>query len=79
MTTGGSAVWLHLPEALTAEEVQREAAKEGILVETGDVHYLGPDVRRNRLRLGFAALPLERITPGLKRLGQIIERLASSS
>lgn len=78
MTTGGSAVWLQLPATVTAETVQDQAAKDGILVEAGDVHYLGPEAPKNRLRLGFAAIPLEKIAPGLERLGRIVERLTPS-
>lgn len=78
MTTGGSAVWLQLPPTVTATEVQRQAAEQGILVETGDVHYLGTEAPKNRLRLGFATIPLEKITPGLERLGRIVNRLSAT-
>ena len=51
------------------------AARAGVLVEPGDVHYLRPDPPTNRLRLGFAAIPLERIEPGLKLLAGIVREM----
>ena len=75
MTTGGSAIWLTLPKGMSAADVAEHAAKAGLLVEPGDVHYLRPDPPRNRLRLGFAAIPLEAIEPGLKLLAEIVREL----
>ncbi|MBU0724324.1 MAG: PLP-dependent aminotransferase family protein [Alphaproteobacteria bacterium] len=77
MTTGGSAIWLTLPKGMKAREVETRAAKIGLLVESGDVHYLRPDPPQNRLRLGYAAIPLERIEPGLKLLAGIVRDLSA--
>ncbi|TPW29249.1 PLP-dependent aminotransferase family protein [Martelella alba] len=75
MTTGGSGLWLRLPEDLRATTVQAEAARRGILVEAGDVHYLKDDAPTNRLRLGFAAIPKDRIAAGISRLASTISAL----
>jgi len=75
MTTGGSAIWLTLPKGMSAADVADRAAAAGLLVEPGDVHYLRPDPPRNRLRLGFAAIPLEAIEPGLKLLAEIVREM----
>jgi GntR family transcriptional regulator/MocR family aminotransferase len=76
MTTGGSAIWVQLPEHLNARAVEREAAKAGVLVEAGDVHYLRPDAPTNRLRLGFAAIAQEKIDPGLALLAKAMKTMA---
>lgn len=72
MTTGGSAIWLMLPDGLSAVDVARAAAAQGVLVEAGDIHYQRPDAPRNRLRLGFAAIAVDRIEPGLTILSKVI-------
>ncbi|MEJ8472792.1 PLP-dependent aminotransferase family protein [Roseibium algae] len=74
MTTGGSAVWLRLPEGVNATDVQAKAAEEGVLVESGDIHFSSPKPPRNRLRLGFGAIDEDKIGPGLKRLGQVLSK-----
>ncbi len=72
MTTGGSGLWLTLPDGVAACELQRRAAARGVLIEPGDVHYWGGEPPRNRIRLGFGAIALERITPGLAELAQAL-------
>lgn len=73
MTTGGSAVWLSLPQDVRAEAVRDEAALRSVLVEPGDVHYFRDDAPKNRLRLGFGAIAGDRILPGLQELAAAIE------
>jgi GntR family transcriptional regulator/MocR family aminotransferase len=79
MTTGGSAIWLQLPEHLNARAVECEAAKAGVLVEAGDVHYLRPDPPTNRLRLGFAAIAQEKIDPGLALLAKAMRAMGRTA
>ncbi len=72
-TTGGSAVWVKLPDNIDAWAVHREAAKRGVLVEPGDVHYCDPDrAPRDRLRLGFAVIERDQIAPGITQLRNAI-------
>lgn len=72
-TTGGSAVWITLPGDMDAWAVHREAAKRGVLVEPGDVHYCDADsAPRNRLRLGFAVIERDQIAPGISQLRDAI-------
>jgi GntR family transcriptional regulator/MocR family aminotransferase len=72
VTTGGSGVWLKLPETVSAREFTARAAERGVLIEPGDVHYLSENPPRNRIRLGFGAVDENRIEPGLKRLGDLL-------
>lgn len=73
-TTGGTAYWIEGPPGLDSAELERAAAIDGILIEPGAVHFAGPDAPRNCFRLGFSSIPVDRIEPGLKRLGEIIRR-----
>ncbi|MCC9626085.1 PLP-dependent aminotransferase family protein [Thalassospira sp. MA62] len=72
-TAGGSAVWVILPDDVDAWTVHREAAKRGVLVEPGGVHYHNEETApRNRLRLGFAAIDKEQIASGIGQLRDAI-------
>lgn len=74
-TAGGSAFWMVLPPEVDARLLAREAARRGVLVEPGDVHYLRAEPPRNRLRLGFAAIAEERIVPGLEALAEALDAI----
>lgn len=74
-TTGGTGIWVQIPSEIDLAELQRIAQKEGVLIERGDVRFLHPTNDRNCIRLGFGAVPEDRIAPGLKQLGAIIRRL----
>ena len=78
-TTGGSAFWLTLPDGLDAWAVHREAARRGVLIEPGDVHYLEEDAPRNRMRLGFAAVEKDQIPAGVAALADAIEAASSTA
>jgi GntR family transcriptional regulator/MocR family aminotransferase len=69
---GGTAYWIEGPPQLDARETGRRAALAGILIEPGDIHFLSPAPPRYTFRLGFSSIPLDRIEPGLQRLGDII-------
>lgn len=75
MTTGGSGLWLTLPRGVRAQVLQREAAKAGVLIEAGDVHYLGEDRPTDRIRLGFGAIAQDRIAPGIGQLARVLAAL----
>src|SRR5262249_4797193 len=70
---GGTAYWIQGPPLLDSRETERRAARAGILIEPGDVHYLDPTPPRRSFRLGFSSIPVDRIEPGLQKLGNIIE------
>ncbi|MCQ0988739.1 MocR-like pyridoxine biosynthesis transcription factor PdxR [Jiella marina] len=72
ITTGGSAVWLRLPDGISAGRVQEEAAARGVYVEAGDVHFRERAAHENYLRLGFAAIETAMIGPGIERLKEAL-------
>ncbi|MDX6804746.1 PLP-dependent aminotransferase family protein [Terrihabitans rhizophilus] len=71
MTTGGSAVWLRLPEGVDETALQAEALARGVVVEPGGVHFLNP-AARNHIRLGFAAIAVDRIPRGIELLADAL-------
>jgi GntR family transcriptional regulator/MocR family aminotransferase len=77
-SVGGTAFWIEGPCRLDARETERRAAAAGIVIEPGDVHFLREPPPRHCFRLGFSSIPLERIEPGLQRLGEIIRNQLGS-
>ncbi|MDI5933415.1 PLP-dependent aminotransferase family protein [Halomonas kalidii] len=70
-TFGGSCFWVRGPDGLDCTRLQALARAEGILVECGNLHYF--DRPGNEyLRLGFSAIPEERIEPGIERLARLL-------
>lgn len=74
-TTGGSAIWMRLPKGIDCWMVQRAALKRGVLVEPGDVHFMDENPPRDIIRLGYAAIGYEMITPGLEQLRLAIDEV----
>jgi GntR family transcriptional regulator/MocR family aminotransferase len=72
---GGSSFWVRGHNGLDTRELQVRAAKEGILIEPGDIHFLSNDPPSNFFRLGFASIKTEKIEPGIKRLAAIIREI----
>ena len=75
--SSGTAFWIKGPPELDARALERAAARAGILIEPGDVHFLSDMGPKNFFRLGFSSIAIERIEPGIKLLGQVIRRLLS--
>jgi GntR family transcriptional regulator / MocR family aminotransferase len=69
---GGVSIWLRGPAELDCVQVSAESLRHGVVVERGDIYFQDPDRNRNHLRLGFAALPLEAIEPGVALLARIV-------
>ncbi|SFJ06688.1 PLP-dependent aminotransferase family protein [Celeribacter neptunius] len=73
MTTGGSGIWLALPENVSAAAVKQAALERGVVVEDGTLFYMREDAPQNRLRLGFGAIDLAKIAPGVAELKAAID------
>ena len=79
-TFGGTSYWLKGPEELDTEVLAREALGHGIAIEPGAVHFTGVDSPRNFFRLGFSAIDVEHIEPGIRLLaGLIREKLENGA
>lgn len=71
-TTGGTAYWVAAPANLDTAVVAQAAAKRGVLIEPGAVHFMAK-APSHYFRLGFSSIPVNRIEPGIRILGEIID------
>jgi GntR family transcriptional regulator/MocR family aminotransferase len=71
---GGSSFWIDGPAWLDGGRLAAEAREQRVLIEPGDVHFMGPDPPRRHFRLGYGSIPAERIPEGIRRLGMLAQR-----
>jgi GntR family transcriptional regulator/MocR family aminotransferase len=69
---GGTSVWVRGPEGMDAAELAEQALEDGIVIEPGHVNFTAGSGPRNFFRLGFSAIPEERIEPGIRLLAELI-------
>ena len=70
----GTAFWLEGKPPLDCRQLQRLAAQHGILIEPGDVYFMQQPAPLNCFRLGFSAIPVESIEPGISKLAELIHQ-----
>jgi GntR family transcriptional regulator/MocR family aminotransferase len=73
---GGVSVWVPGPAGLDCVELAGRALDAGVVIERGDVFFAHPEANRQYFRLGFAAIDLASIRPGVERLCRVIGDLA---
>ncbi|MGR5542296.1 PLP-dependent aminotransferase family protein, partial [Vibrio campbellii] len=72
-TMGGSAFWLKLPDNIYCERFAQQAKQIGVLVEPGTVHFARFNIESRRyVRMGFSAIDIDKIEPGIKRLASLL-------
>ncbi len=69
---GGTSFWVRGPDSLDAGKLAEAALDEGIVIEPGHVLFAAKSPPRNYFRLGFSAIPEERIEPGIRLLAGLI-------
>lgn len=72
---GGSCYWVRGPDGLDANELQRLALEQSILLEPGDVHFIQENAPKNFFRLGYSSISTDRIAPGIEKIAKLIEQL----
>lgn len=73
---GGLFIWVTLPEAIDTTDLLTRALRSNVAFVPGAGAFLGnkPDPRgRNTMRLNFSGVPEEKITEGVRRIGEVIE------
>jgi GntR family transcriptional regulator/MocR family aminotransferase len=70
---GGVSIWVTAPSELDCVELSLQALKRGVVIERGDIYFADPAANLNHFRLGFAAMPLGAIRPGITRLGRAVD------
>ena len=76
---GGSSFWVNGPQWLDDMALRDAAAQRGLLIEPGSVYYGSAGRPRNTFRLGFSAIPTERIEPGIRLLAEVIHGLEKAA
>ncbi len=74
-TFGGSCYWVKGPESIDARELKRRAGENGILIESGDIHFLGDQKPLNYFRLGYSSINPKLIEPGILKLANIMNQM----
>ncbi|WP_197488071.1 MocR-like pyridoxine biosynthesis transcription factor PdxR [Bordetella ansorpii] len=69
-TSGGSALWLRGPTGTDAWALQRLAARRGVLIEPGHIHFLQTPQPTEYFRLGYGAIAHDAIEPGILALAE---------
>jgi len=76
---GGSSLWVTCPPEIDAWVLQRLVARRGVLIEPGDIHFLGTERPQYHFRLGFGAIAQELIEPGIVALAQAWEEMRQAA
>jgi GntR family transcriptional regulator / MocR family aminotransferase len=72
---GGSALWVSAPKGVDTRELTQRLYRQGVVVEPGDVFFAGPRPPKHQLRIGYSSIPLDRIEPGARIIGQELAAL----
>ncbi|MCU4652644.1 PLP-dependent aminotransferase family protein [Roseibacterium sp. SDUM158016] len=73
--TGGTSLWLRLPEAVSSFGLQQRLLAQGIYVETGADCFLEESSRDNFIRLGFTAIEVNKIRPGIEKIARTLREM----
>lgn len=74
MPKGGLFIWLQLPKSISANELLPIACKEGVAFSPGTSFFIDGVSGEDRIRLNFAAQPVEEIEEGIRRLGAALKK-----
>jgi 2-aminoadipate transaminase len=72
---GGLFLWVELPDDMNARELLARALEERVAFVPGECFFPAGG-HQNTLRLNFSAMPEERITEGIRRLGSVLAAVA---
>ena len=75
---GGSALWASAPRHVDTRRLAERLYRQGVVVEPGDVFYPGSTPPRNRLRIGYSSIALERIDEGVKLIARELARCGTA-
>lgn len=78
-TFGGTSFWVAGPTGMNSAELTRAAARRGILIEPGDIHFATLQPPLHYFRVGFAAIAENKINEGIKNLAEVIKEMPAST
>lgn len=68
---GGTSLWIRTDPARSANALVSTAREHGILIDPGSMYFSNPNLDVPSIRVGFGAIPLERIAGGMERLASL--------
>ncbi len=71
---GGVSIWVEGPDELDGARLAQDLDSRGVIIEPGDVCFLDRSTHCNNFRLGFAAIRMDAIEPGIRIVGEAIVR-----
>ena len=71
---GGMFIWVTLPDGMPAMELYRKAAERHVAFIPGEAFFVDGG-GKSEFRLNFSNVDLEKIEPGIKRLGEAITEM----
>lgn len=73
--SGGGSLWVRIPDDVRAQDLATEAARQGVLIEPGDVFFLSNSPPANYIRLGYQSIPADAIEKGIAILSHVLRGL----
>jgi DNA-binding transcriptional MocR family regulator len=73
---GGLFLWVELPDGLDSRQVLERALEDKVAFVPGESFYPNGG-HKNTLRLNFSAMPEDRITEGIRRLGKVLASMTA--
>ncbi len=70
---GGMFIWVTLPAGFDTDELMKEAVAANVAFVPGSVFY-GNEPQKNKLRLSFVTVPVEKIREGIQALASVVAR-----
>ncbi|MEI2416621.1 PLP-dependent aminotransferase family protein [Orrella sp. JC864] len=72
---GAAAFWLRAPAGINTQKLTWAASRRSVMIEPGFRHFFGEAPDDRHFRLGFQAIPAERIEPGIALLAEVMDRI----
>ncbi len=78
-SSGGSSYWIKTPNGINAQDLVDAAIDQGILIESGLPFFQDNPPPNQYFRIGFTSIKSDKIEPGIKLLGQILQQLITDN
>lgn len=71
---GGTSYWVKSPSTMNSDELTLAVKEEGILIESGNIYFMGGEPHPNYFRLGYSSIATDKIEPGIRKLAEFINK-----
>src|SRR4029079_15326686 len=71
-TFGGTSFWVEGPRSLDRQMLTKQAAAQGIVIESGRIHFGAENAPHHFFRLAFSSIEEKKIEPGIHLLAETI-------